>query len=71
VHQLSSLNLNTPTPTASNAEITAAITAYDTDVQTRGRAAVLSSLENSLMVHDWDKMRESMVYMRGMAKDQQ
>jgi hypothetical protein len=30
---------------------------------------VLSSLENSLMVHDWDRLRDSAVFTRGMQKD--
>jgi len=39
---------------------------YETEMQERGRAAVISSGENSLMVHDWDKIKESPVFKMGM-----
>jgi 2-polyprenyl-6-methoxyphenol hydroxylase-like FAD-dependent oxidoreductase len=49
--------------------IAAAVTRYDEEVQQRGKKAVLSSLENSMMVHDWDRLKESAVFTRGMQKD--
>ena len=50
-------------------EIAAAINRYDEEVQQRGRKAVESSLENSLMLHDWDRMMQAAILTRGMQKD--
>ncbi len=64
VQQLEALSDRT-----SHHEIAAAINRYDEEVQQRGRKAVLSSLENSLMLHDWDRMTQSAILTRGLQKD--
>ena len=40
--------------------------AYENEVVRRGRKAVEESAMNSLMVHEWEKMRESMLFRNGM-----
>ncbi|ERF73234.1 hypothetical protein EPUS_03075 [Endocarpon pusillum Z07020] len=57
------------TDRTSHQEITAAINRYDEEVQQRGREAVESSLENSLMLHDWDRIMQAAILTRGMQKD--
>ena len=39
---------------------------YEKEVQERGREAVISSGENSLMVHDWARLKQSPVFTIGM-----
>ncbi|KAL8788898.1 MAG: hypothetical protein Q9213_001421 [Squamulea squamosa] len=39
---------------------------YEKEMQERGRAAVISSGENSLMVHDWDKLKQSPMFTMGL-----
>lgn len=53
-----------------HSSLASAISAYDAEVQPRGRKAVLSSLENSLMLHDWAMITQSATFTRGMSKDQ-
>jgi 2-polyprenyl-6-methoxyphenol hydroxylase-like FAD-dependent oxidoreductase len=42
-----------------------AITAYDDEVVKRGAEEVKCSLENGLMLHDWEKIKESPVFTTG------
>ena len=35
-------------------------------MQERGRAAVIDSGENSMMVHDWEKLKTSPIFTRGL-----
>jgi 2-polyprenyl-6-methoxyphenol hydroxylase-like FAD-dependent oxidoreductase len=51
-------------------DIIHAIDRYDAEVQKRGKAAVLSSLENSLTMHDWSKLQQSLILTRGIKKDE-
>ncbi|KAL8836738.1 MAG: hypothetical protein Q9170_002802 [Blastenia crenularia] len=46
--------------------IEAALAVYEKEMQARGRAAVISSGENSLMVHDWEKLKQSPVFTMGL-----
>ncbi|KAL8672565.1 MAG: hypothetical protein Q9168_002970 [Polycauliona sp. 1 TL-2023] len=46
--------------------ITNVLSIYEKEVQERGRAAVISSGENSLMVHDWEQLKQSPVFTMGM-----
>ncbi|KAL9604406.1 MAG: hypothetical protein Q9219_000594 [cf. Caloplaca sp. 3 TL-2023] len=39
---------------------------YEKEMQERGRAAVISSGENSLMVHDWEQLKQSPVFTLGL-----
>ncbi|KAL8738246.1 MAG: hypothetical protein Q9181_000926 [Wetmoreana brouardii] len=43
-----------------------ALAVYEKEMQERGRAAVISSGENSLMVHDWEQLRKSPVFTMGL-----
>lgn len=42
-----------------------AITAYDDEVVKRGAEEVKCSLENGLMLHDWEKVKQSPVFTTG------
>lgn len=46
--------------------ITEVLARYEGEMQERGRAAVIDSGENSLMVHDWEKLKSSPVFTRGL-----
>ncbi|KAL8690392.1 MAG: hypothetical protein Q9218_004154 [Villophora microphyllina] len=46
--------------------LTEAVRAYEEEMQERGYAAVVSSGENSLMVHDWERLAQSPVFKMGM-----
>ncbi|ERF77223.1 hypothetical protein EPUS_05792 [Endocarpon pusillum Z07020] len=50
---------------ANKATIKDAITAYDEELVPRGRDEVKCSLENGLMLHDWQKVKESPVFRNG------
>ena len=43
-----------------------AVAAYENEVVRRGWKAVEESAMNLLMVHEWEKMRESMLFRNGM-----
>ena len=43
-----------------------AITSYEKEMQERGRAAVISSGENSLMVHNWEQLKNSAIFTMGV-----
>ena len=43
-----------------------ALTTYENKMQECGRAAVISSGENSLMVHNWEQLRDSAVFTMGV-----
>lgn len=43
-----------------------ALAIYEKEMQERGRSAVISSTENSLMVHDWEQLKQSPVFTMGM-----
>ncbi|KAL8721858.1 MAG: hypothetical protein Q9225_001535 [Loekoesia sp. 1 TL-2023] len=45
--------------------ITEALAVYEKEMQERGRAAVISSGENSLMVHDWERLKQSPIFTMG------
>jgi hypothetical protein len=42
-----------------------AISAYDAEMQPRGAEEVKCSLENGLMLHDWEKVKQSPVFTNG------
>lgn len=42
-----------------------AISSYDEEVVPRGRDEVKCSMENGLMLHDWQKIKESPVFRNG------
>lgn len=46
--------------------ISEAIDAYDKEVVERGHEAVISSGENSMMLVDWDKLKESPMFKYGL-----
>ncbi|KAI4119072.1 MAG: hypothetical protein LQ345_000947 [Seirophora villosa] len=46
--------------------ITEALGVYEKEMQERGRAAVIDSSRNSLMVHDWEQLKQSPVFTIGM-----
>ncbi|KAL8647382.1 MAG: hypothetical protein Q9226_006453 [Calogaya cf. arnoldii] len=46
--------------------ITEVLEAYEKEVQERGREAVISSGENSRMVHDWEQLKKSPIFTMGM-----
>lgn len=43
-----------------------AMAAYENEVVRRGRKAVEESAMSSLMVHEWEEMRESILFRNGM-----
>ena len=45
------------------------ISAYEQELVERGRNAVISSGQNSLMVHDWEQLKKSPIYRLGIAPD--
>ncbi len=48
--------------------LTDALSAYEAEVVERGREAVFSSGENSIMVHDWGQLMESLLFRHGAAR---
>ncbi|KAL8974371.1 MAG: hypothetical protein Q9197_001388 [Variospora fuerteventurae] len=46
--------------------ITEALAVYEKEVQERGRAAVIESGRNSVMVHDWEQLKQSPVFNIGL-----
>ncbi|KAL6713028.1 hypothetical protein ACLMJK_009424 [Lecanora helva] len=46
-----------------------ALGTYESEVVERGQKAVLSSYENSMMVMDWERVRESAMFRRGIGRD--
>ena len=42
------------------------IAAYERELVDRGREAVISSGQNSLMVHDWEKLSQSPIFKSGI-----
>ncbi|KAL8811884.1 MAG: hypothetical protein Q9223_003883 [Gallowayella weberi] len=46
--------------------LTVVLAEYEKEMQERGRAAVISSGENSLMVHDWEQLKQSPVFNIGL-----
>ncbi|MCJ1470410.1 hypothetical protein MMC07_009055 [Pseudocyphellaria aurata] len=47
------------------------IDAYETEMIVRGGEEVRSGEENSKMVHDWEKVRQSSLFKKGLAKKQE
>lgn len=47
-----------------------AISTYDAEVVERGNRAVVSSTQNSLMIHDWDQLMHAPIMTTGFTKDQ-
>ncbi|KAL8716228.1 MAG: hypothetical protein Q9220_000133 [cf. Caloplaca sp. 1 TL-2023] len=47
-------------------DLSEVISGYEKEVQERGRAAVISSGENSVMIHDWEQLKQSPVFTMGM-----
>ncbi|KAI4162500.1 MAG: hypothetical protein LQ342_003915 [Letrouitia transgressa] len=45
------------------------LTAYENEVVERGQKAVVSSYENSMMVTDWEQVKESAIFKMGILKD--
>ncbi|KAL8655648.1 MAG: hypothetical protein Q9210_000758 [Variospora velana] len=46
--------------------ITEALAVYEKEVQERGKAAVIASGRNSVMVHDWEQLKQSPVFTIGL-----
>ena len=46
--------------------ITEVLTMYEKEMQERGREAVISSGENSLMIHDWKRLKLSPIFTMGL-----
>ena len=42
---------------------------YEAEVVERGHRAVISSEQNSMMVHDWERLKQSGIFTSGMAQD--
>ena len=42
---------------------------YEAEIVERGNTAVVSSANNSLMLHDWEKLREAQIFKAGSGKD--
>lgn len=42
--------------------ITDVLEVYEKELQERGKEAVISSGENSLMVHDWERLKQSPIF---------
>lgn len=40
--------------------------AYEDELVGRGHEAVVSSGQNSLMVHDWDRLMEAQIFRQGI-----
>ncbi|KAL8704292.1 MAG: hypothetical protein Q9201_002546 [Fulgogasparrea decipioides] len=51
---------------AKGVPISKALAVYEKEMQDRGRAAVISSGENSLMVHDWEQLKKSPIFTMGL-----
>ncbi|CAL8584300.1 hypothetical protein XPA_009904 [Xanthoria parietina] len=45
--------------------ITDVLEVYEKELQERGKEAVISSGENSLMVHDWERLKQSPIFTMG------
>ena len=45
------------------------LAAYESEVVERGRNAVISSTENSMLVTDWARFKESAMFKIGISKD--
>ena len=43
-----------------------AMRAYEDELVERGHEAVVSSGQNSLMVHDWDRLMEAQIFKQGI-----
>lgn len=41
--------------------------AYEAELVERGREAVISSGQNSLMIHDWDRLMDAQIFKQGIA----
>lgn len=52
-----------------SSELGAAVARYQADLWPRGNEAVLASLENTNLVHDWSTMLQSPLFTGGLAKD--
>lgn len=46
-----------------------AVRKYEEELWPRGKEAVLASEENTNMVHDWDSMLQSPLFVGGMARN--
>ncbi|KAF5373085.1 hypothetical protein D9758_001499 [Tetrapyrgos nigripes] len=57
-----------PSDTSTTSPFAEALKVYEGEVWERGREAVLSNAENSLMFHDWDKLMQSPVFTVGYRK---
>lgn len=40
--------------------------AYEAELVERGREAVISSGQNSLMIHDWDRLMDAQIFKQGI-----
>lgn len=46
-----------------------AVTAYEREMWQRGKEAVVGSRENTLAIHDWDKLLRSPLFQSGLKRD--
>ena len=49
-----------------NKPLSDALSDYEKEMQQRGREAVISSGQNSIMVHDWELLKKSPVFTMGV-----
>lgn len=50
-------------------ELAKAVGEYEKEVWKRGYEAVMSNTENTLAVHDWEKVKESALIVTGVNRD--
>lgn len=66
VHDAGNLRLALDLYVHDQRRLSDALAAYDSEVVERGREAVLSSGRNSMMVLDWEQLRNSPVFKHGI-----
>jgi len=49
-------------------ELVGAIRKYEEEVWVRGHEAVMASLENTIMLHNWDSVVKSPLFVSGVAQ---
>jgi len=55
-------------PSKTPEALAAAVSAYEKEMQPRGKEAVESSNENSLAIHDWAKLLKSPLFRSGLVQ---
>lgn len=49
-------------------ELAKAVSEYEKEVWKRGYEAVIQNRDNTLAIHDWEKVKESMLLVTGLGK---